>query len=99
MAQGSPKQTGYTEKDSAGQTNIYPVMTKAYVQGSTNDSTTGSKANNAIAAVAGIITLAAISLGIVAAKSSISDNFEDTQAQVGLFRSLSEYKDKFSAES
>lgn len=58
---GVPQQLGYTEKDSAGQSNIFAVEPKSYVQGSSADSGKGS---TPYSIVAGIFAVAAISAGL-----------------------------------
>ncbi|KAK9805221.1 hypothetical protein WJX72_006918 [[Myrmecia] bisecta] len=85
---------GYLEEDSAGQTNIFAVEPKQYVQGGSRDPTQGTQ-GLALVGVAGAFAVGAIALGLVLtggkdAGSPIADVDGD-------FLTLSQYKAKFSS--
>lgn len=62
---------GYTESDSAGQTNIFAVEPKSYVAGSSADaSADGSQATLIIAGVAAACAAAAVAAGLLANSST-----------------------------
>ncbi|KAL4421479.1 hypothetical protein ABPG75_010770 [Micractinium tetrahymenae] len=57
---------GFTENDSAGQTNIFAVEPKSYVAGSSADTTSsGSQATLLIAGVAAVAAAAAVAGGLL----------------------------------
>ncbi|KAA6427497.1 MAG: hypothetical protein FRX49_02160 [Trebouxia sp. A1-2] len=84
---------GYTEDDSAGQTNIFAVEPKLYLAGSARDVATDPNVNIAIV-TAGALALAAIASGlIINFQSKPRAPIED---EPGNYLTLSQYKDKFS---
>lgn len=85
--------TGYVEFDTAGQSNMYPVVTKAYETGSDQDTLETSSANLAVGVGAGVIAVAVLALGLAALsqQGAGSDPIEQ-------FKTLSEYAAAFSAE-
>lgn len=85
---------GYTEDDSAGQTNIFAVEPKLYLAGSSRDVNTDPNVNIAIV-TAGALAIAAIASGlIINFQSKPRAPIED---EPGQYLTLSQYKDKFSA--
>lgn len=86
--------TGYLEEDSAGQTNIFAVEPKTYVQGSAADDVDNT-ATVSIAGFAFVFAMAAVGLGLLVngQKSDVADF-----APTGEYLALSEYKAKFAAE-
>lgn len=85
---------GYTEDDSAGQTNIFAVEPRSYVAGSERDVQTDPNVNIAIV-TAGALAIAAIASGLII-------NFQSKprapiEEETGQYLTLSQYKDKFSA--
>ena len=55
---------GYTDEDSAGQSNIFAVEPKQYVQGSARDTSTAAVPNFVYAVTAAIVGAAAIAAGV-----------------------------------
>jgi hypothetical protein len=56
--------TGYVEFDTAGQSNMYPVVTKAYEAGSDQDTADAGGANAVVGAGAAVIAVAVLALGL-----------------------------------
>lgn len=56
--------TGYVEFDTAGQSNMYPVITKAYEAGSDADTTNTGAANLVIGAGAAVIGVGVLAVGL-----------------------------------
>lgn len=61
-----PQASGYVEFDTAGQSNMYPVITKAYETGSAQDTLETGGANFAVGVGAGAIAVAVLALGLTA---------------------------------
>ncbi|KAI8469698.1 MAG: hypothetical protein J3K34DRAFT_422888 [Monoraphidium minutum] len=78
--------SGFVASDSAGQSNMYPVFTKAYA------SPTAAPGNTAFAVAAAAIAVAAIVVGLGALTTTGSGPTVDD------FKALSEYAAIFSAE-
>jgi len=85
--------SGYVEFDTAGQSNMYPVVTKAFEVGSNQDTLETGSANLVVGLGAGGIAVAVLALGLVALsqQGAGSDPIEQ-------FKTLSEYAAAFSAE-
>lgn len=58
--------SGYVEFDTAGQSNMYPVITRAYETGSDQDTLETGSANLVVGVGAGVIAVAVLALGLVA---------------------------------
>jgi uncharacterized membrane protein len=56
--------TGYVDFDTAGQSNMYPVVTKAYEAGSDQDTADSGAANTVVGAGAAVIAVAVLALGL-----------------------------------
>ncbi|KAK9844043.1 hypothetical protein WJX81_002857 [Elliptochloris bilobata] len=89
---------GYTEEDSAGQSNIFAVEPKQYVQGSVRDS--GGPSSNVGAVVAGVVAIGIVVAGLVAlskggSSSKIPAPLSTVQDEASSFRSLSTFKQQF----
>lgn len=82
---------GFTESDSAGQTNIFAVEPKQYVAGSSAD--TGSTSLG-IVAFGGVVAVGAIVAGLSLVNESSSVDVGPT----GDFLTLTAYKSQFAAE-
>eukprot|EP00193_Tetraselmis_chui_P008209 CAMPEP_0177765616 /NCGR_PEP_ID=MMETSP0491_2-20121128/8086_1 /TAXON_ID=63592 /ORGANISM="Tetraselmis chuii, Strain PLY429" /LENGTH=146 /DNA_ID=CAMNT_0019281975 /DNA_START=74 /DNA_END=514 /DNA_ORIENTATION=- len=80
---------GFTEQDSAGQTNIFAVEPKTYVEGSSADD--GS--NSSLYALGAFMFSATILAGGV---TILSDN--SVNNDLAAFKNLSEYQAEFTAE-
>eukprot|EP00873_Tetraselmis_striata_P018533 jgi/Tetstr1/438797/TSEL_027306.t1 len=80
---------GFTDQDSAGQTNIFAVEPKSYVAGSSADD--GS--NSSLYALGAFMVSATILSGAVTA---LSDNTVNND--LAAYKNLSEYKAAFAAE-
>lgn len=88
---------GYTEEDSAGQTNIFAVEPKQYVQGSSRDTTADAAAQQAnLITTAALVGAAVLILG-VASNSQNSDAGPSNSGES--FASLSSYSQEFSSSS
>lgn len=87
--------SGYVEFDTAGQSNMYPVITKAYETGSAQDTLETGGANFAVGVGAGAIAVAVLAIGLTALSQQGADT---TTAALEQFKSLSEYAAAFSAE-
>jgi hypothetical protein len=86
---------GYTDSDSAGQTNVFAVEPKTYVAGSPSDKTSAAGSSTAgAAAIAGSVAIGAVVAGLLLINGSESVDVGPT----GDFRSLSEYQAQFVAE-
>lgn len=85
--------TGYVEFDTAGQSNMYPVVTKAYEAGSDQDTADTGAANTVVGAGAAVIAVAVLALGL-GALSQLGGGSEPVEQ----FKSLSEYAAAFSAQ-
>lgn len=59
-----PQGLGYTDEDSAGQSNIFAVEPKQYVQGSARDTGTAAVPNFVYAVTAAVVGAAAIAAGV-----------------------------------
>ncbi|KIZ07619.1 hypothetical protein MNEG_0334 [Monoraphidium neglectum] len=83
--------SGYVAYDSAGQSNMYPVMTKAYADNGPNATT---EANTGFALFAGAVAVGAIAVavGLLSIKSGGADTTADQ------FKALSEYASIFAAQ-
>lgn len=86
---------GFTESDSAGQTNVFAVEPKSYVAGSSSDKTKAA-GNSTVgaAAIAGSVAAGAVIAGLLLINGS---NNADVGPS-GDFKSLSEYKAQFASE-
>jgi hypothetical protein len=58
--------SGYVVFDTAGQSNMYPVITKAYETGSAQDTLETGGANFAVGVGAGAIAVAVLAIGLTA---------------------------------
>eukprot|EP00887_Chlorella_sp_A99_P005792 scaffold1.g5792.t1 len=85
---------GFTESDSAGQTNIFPVEPRSYVAGSSDDSTSGLP-TFVVGVVGGLVAAAAISAGLLANSSGTG---LDRVAPSGEYKALSAYAAEFAGE-
>lgn len=86
---------GFTESDSAGQTNIFAVEPKSYVQGSQSDATSAAgTSTTGGAAIAGSVAVGAVVAGLILLNGD-SDVADGPEA--GL-RSLTAYKNQFAGE-
>ena len=86
---------GFTESDSAGQTNIFAVEPKTYVAGSTADATAaGANSTYGAAAVAGTFAVGAVIAGLLLVKDASTIDLGPT----GDFKTLTEYQAQFAAE-
>ncbi|KAL3149402.1 hypothetical protein ABBQ32_002198 [Trebouxia sp. C0010 RCD-2024] len=94
FAPNSRSGAGYTDDDSAGQTNIFAVEPRLYLAGSDRDVEVNPAANIAIV-TAGALAIAAIASGLVINFQSKPRAPIDDEA--GEYLTLSQYKDKFSA--
>jgi hypothetical protein len=86
---------GFTESDSAGQTNIFAVEPKAYVAGSSGDKTSDAGSSTVgAAAIAGTFAVGAVVGGLLLVKDSapILENYPTE------YLTLAEYKSEFAAE-
>lgn len=61
-----PQASGYVEFDTAGQSNMYPVITKPYETGSGQDTLETGGANFAVGVGAGAIAVAVLAIGLTA---------------------------------
>jgi hypothetical protein len=86
--------SGYVEFDTAGQSNMYPVITKPYETGSGQDTLETGGANFAVGVGAGAIAVAVLAIGLTA----LTQQGADTGAAMEQFKSLSEYAAAFSAD-
>jgi len=84
---------GYTNEDSAGQSNIFAVEPKAYVAGSARDSTAGSAFTSVYAVTAAVVGGAAIAAGI-----SLAPRGEAPLVAPAGAATVSEYVRAFSAQ-
>lgn len=82
---------GYTAEDSAGQSNIFAVEPKVYVQGSSKDTTTGSSDNLLFAITAAVVGIGAIAVGLSITAGISPSGSVGEQSTV----SLSQYKTIF----
>jgi hypothetical protein len=62
----SPQATGYVDFDTAGQSNMYPVITRAYETGSDQDTVDTNAANLVVGVGAGLIACAVLAFGLLA---------------------------------
>ncbi|KAG7672234.1 hypothetical protein Ndes2526B_g06776 [Nannochloris sp. 'desiccata'] len=86
---------GFTESDSAGQTNIFAVEPKAYVAGSSKDMTSDAGNSTAgAAAIAGTFAVGAVIGGLLLVKDS-APILEDYPTE---YLTLAEYKAEFAAD-
>lgn len=81
--------SGFVAYDSAGQSNMYPVFTKAYANTGPDDN---ANATNGIALGAGAVAVGAIVVGLLALGFTGSDVTTDQ------YKSLSEYASIFAAQ-
>lgn len=87
---------GFTESDSAGQTNIFAVEPKSYVQGSKNDGTSDAQdSTQGGAAIAGTVAVGAVVAGLILLSGGDPDVVSGPEA--GL-KPLSEYASQFTQE-
>ena len=87
---------GFTESDSAGQTNIFAVEPKSYVQGSKNDGTSDAQdSTQGGAAIAGTVAVGAVVAGLILLSGGDPDVVSGPEA--GL-KPLSEYASQFAQE-
>lgn len=86
---------GYTDSDSAGQTNIFAVEPKLYVAGSTSDGTADAGASTTgAAAIAGSVAVGTVLAGLLLIKDADTVDV----GPIGDYKSLNEYKAQFAAE-
>ncbi|EIE22445.1 hypothetical protein COCSUDRAFT_56129 [Coccomyxa subellipsoidea C-169] len=86
---------GYTEEDSAGQSNIFAVEPKQYVAGSSRD--TGENSNNA-ALVAGAVGVGILAVGLLALRGTQPNSavaVQELRKEASNYRTLRQYKDQF----
>ncbi|GAB4822760.1 hypothetical protein N2152v2_009806 [Parachlorella kessleri] len=86
---------GYTDEDSAGQSNIFAVEPKVYVSGSSADNSNAGPQTVTVAAAGFVFAMAAIGAGLIVMNQPQG---VEAVAPTGEFRPLSEYAAKFSAE-
>ena len=86
---------GFTESDSAGQTNIFAVEPKSYVKGSTSDAT--ADAGNSTVGGASVAGTVAVGI-VVAALLLLNKNTVTSEGPEEGLLSLSAYKDTFASE-
>jgi hypothetical protein len=92
----SSQSLGFTEEDSAGQTNIFAVEPKSYVQGTSLDETADDgNSTTSSAAIAGTVAAGAIFFGLSTLPASDVVPLEFASE----YRTLSEYSQKFASES
>lgn len=86
---------GFTESDSAGQTNVFAVEPKSYVAGSSSDKTKAA-GNSTVgaAAIAGSVAAGAVIAGLLLINGSNDVDLGPS----GDFKTLTEYKAQFTAE-
>ncbi len=87
-----PQALGFTESDSAGQTNIFAVEPKSYVAGSSSDNGSSTVVP---AAGLGLVAIAFVAAGLQWVTGSTAVDLGPT----GDFKALSEYKASFEAEA
>lgn len=86
---------GFTEADSAGQTNIFAVQPKAYVAGTSEDDTgADGDLTNGAAAIAGTFAVGAVIGGLLLVKDT-APLLEDYPTE---YLTLAEYKSEFAAD-
>ncbi|EFJ49614.1 hypothetical protein VOLCADRAFT_120710 [Volvox carteri f. nagariensis] len=89
---------GFVEKDTAGQSNMYPTIMKPFEAGSAADTVQQDSFNNALAVGSTVLALGAIGLGLTAlintGGSAPAPDVEDYSA----YLSLSAYSAKFSEQ-
>ncbi|KAK9859840.1 hypothetical protein WJX84_006835 [Apatococcus fuscideae] len=86
---------GYTEEDSAGQTNIFAVEPKKYIQNAADDMASGSATSNLVIAISAFAVGAAIlTFGIFVNRN---DSESPIAEELGQFKTLSEYQREFSS--
>eukprot|EP01023_Acetabularia_acetabulum_P024926 TRINITY_DN2394_c0_g1_i1.p2 TRINITY_DN2394_c0_g1~~TRINITY_DN2394_c0_g1_i1.p2 ORF type:complete len:179 (+),score=52.76 TRINITY_DN2394_c0_g1_i1:99-635(+) len=89
---------GYVEQDSAGQTNIFAVEAKTYVQGSSMDSTTGAQANTTFALTAGGLAVGALALATLTNTFLAPDVTEEIYVE-GQYKTLTAYRQQFASDT
>lgn len=85
---------GYTQEDSAGQTNIFAVEPKKYIQRGIDDQTSGSTSNLVIAVSAFAVGAAILTFGIFVNRN---DSDSPIAEELGQFKTLTEYSREFSS--
>jgi len=91
----SKQALGFTESDSAGQTNIFAVQPKVYVAGTAKDDTTADgDLTNGAAAIAGTFAVGAVIGGLLLVKDT-APLLEDYPTE---YLTLAEYKSEFAAD-
>eukprot|EP00877_Chromochloris_zofingiensis_P004318 jgi/Chrzof1/13888/Cz08g16060.t1 len=85
--------SGYVEYDTAGQSNMYPVMTKAYEAGSSQDSGSMNSANTTYAIGAAVVAIGVLAIGLIALTQSGGDATSTEQ-----YLTLTQYAAKFATE-
>ncbi|GMH44480.1 hypothetical protein BSKO_12432 [Bryopsis sp. KO-2023] len=86
---------GYLEEDSAGQTNIFAVQPKQYVQGSSYDDTTGTDSNAVFGVGGAVLGLAVVGLGVTALTSLGGGDASVLAEDFSNLQTLSQYKAEF----
>eukprot|EP00197_Chlamydomonas_leiostraca_P002329 CAMPEP_0202858134 /NCGR_PEP_ID=MMETSP1391-20130828/795_1 /ASSEMBLY_ACC=CAM_ASM_000867 /TAXON_ID=1034604 /ORGANISM="Chlamydomonas leiostraca, Strain SAG 11-49" /LENGTH=160 /DNA_ID=CAMNT_0049537019 /DNA_START=47 /DNA_END=529 /DNA_ORIENTATION=+ len=84
---------GYVEKDTAGQSNMYPTVTRPFEAGSAADSNENAGYNAGVALGAAAVAGGAIALGLLAL--GVSGQGEAVDANLA---PLSSYRTKFASE-
>jgi hypothetical protein len=89
---------GFTDNDSAGQTNIFAVEPKSYVQGSQSDGTSDAQTSTqGGAAIGGTVAVGVIVAGIILLNGDSGVNTTVSGPEAGL-KPLSEYAAQFTSE-
>lgn len=92
---GDKKALGYFAEDSAGQTNIFAVETKAYVAGSALDDT-DSTPTLLFAGIGGAVAIAAVAVGVLGGQAQVQ-NAIPVYEEEGKYETISSYAAKFGA--
>lgn len=87
--------TGFVSKDTAGQSNMYPVVSRPYEAGSGADITANDGATTNAVALAGALAAAAL---FVVSLGALTTSGDGSVAPEGNVLTLSEYSQKFSSE-
>ncbi|KAG2436581.1 hypothetical protein HYH02_011518 [Chlamydomonas schloesseri] len=87
---------GYVEKDTAGQSNMYPTVMKPFEAGSASDTVQQDNFNNGLAVGASVAALGAIALGLTALLNAGGAAPVADEEDYSTYGSLSSYATKFS---
>ncbi|GLC49134.1 hypothetical protein PLESTB_000186100 [Pleodorina starrii] len=89
---------GYVEKDTAGQSNMYPTVMKPFEAGSAADTVQQDSFNNSLAVGSSAVALGAIGLGLAALLNGSNAPAPAPEEDFSGYLSLSAYATKFSEE-